>query len=88
MGVARDGCERIYTERASGANDDRAELQRAIDALRHGDVFFVYKLDRLARSTLKPISTLNEIQPQGVEFISINDKINTTTAADYDSVEQ
>lgn len=76
-----DRCERIYTEKASGAKDDRAELQRAVDALRPGDVFVVYKLDRLARSTLKLISTLNEIQAKGVEFVSLNDKIDTTTAA-------
>lgn len=76
-----DGCDRIYTEQASGAKDDRVELQRAIDSLRIGDVFVVYKLDRLARSTLKLISTLDEIKTRGVEFVSLSDKIDTTTAA-------
>lgn len=76
-----DGCERIYTEKASGAKDEKAVLQRAIDALRPGDVFVVYKLDGLARSTLKLISTLNEIQAKGVEFVSLNDMIDTSKAA-------
>ncbi|GIP55259.1 recombinase family protein [Paenibacillus vini] len=76
-----DGCERIYTEKASGAKDDRAELAKALDSLRPGDVFVVYKLDRLARSTLKLISTLDDIKAKGAEFVSLSDKIDTTTAA-------
>ncbi|WP_419884842.1 recombinase family protein [Paenibacillus sp. B-A-8] len=76
-----EGCDRIYTEVASGAKDDRAELAKALDNLRPGDVLVVYKLDRLARSTLKLISTLNEITAKGAEFVSLSDKIDTTTAA-------
>jgi DNA invertase Pin-like site-specific DNA recombinase len=76
------GCERMYTEKASGAKDDRVELERAIDAIRPGDIFVVYKLDRLARSTIKLISTINEIQQRGAEFVSITDSgIDTTTPA-------
>lgn len=76
-----EGCDRIYTEVASGAKDNRAELAKALDNLRPGDVFVVYKLDRLARSTLKLITTLNEITAKGAEFVSLSDKIDTTTAA-------
>ncbi|WP_149096156.1 recombinase family protein [Paenibacillus terrae] len=76
-----DGCERIYTEKASGAKDDRAELKKALDSLRPGDVFVVYKLDRLARSTLKLIATLEDVKNKGVEFVSLSDKLDTTTAA-------
>ncbi|MCM3784327.1 recombinase family protein [Neobacillus mesonae] len=75
------GCERIYTEKASGAKDDRQTLNDALNMLRPGDVFVVYKLDRLARSTLKLIATLDEIKVKGVEFVSLSDKIDTTTAA-------
>ncbi|GIM46827.1 recombinase family protein [Collibacillus ludicampi] len=75
------GCERIYTEKESGAKDDRPELERALDNLREGDILVVYKLDRLARSTVKLIMTLDEIQKKGAEFVSLNDKIDTTTAA-------
>jgi DNA invertase Pin-like site-specific DNA recombinase len=75
------GCDRIYTEKASGAKDERQVLQQALDTLRAGDTFVVYKLDRLARSTLKLIATLNDIQKLGVEFVSLSDKIDTTTAA-------
>lgn len=73
------GCERIYTEKASGAKDDRKELQRALDTLREGDIFVVYKLDRLARSTKKLIEVYEQLTKLGVELVSICDGLDTTT---------
>jgi DNA invertase Pin-like site-specific DNA recombinase len=73
------GCERIYEEKASGAKDDRIELQRAMDALRAGDVFVVYKLDRLARSTKKLIEVYEQLTKLDVELVSICDGMDTTT---------
>src|SRR3546814_13892539 len=49
--LRRAGCERVFTEKASGARDDRPELARILeDVLRAGDTLVVWKLDRLARS--------------------------------------
>lgn len=75
------GYDRIYTEKASGGKDDRPELAKALDMLREGDTFIIYKLDRLARSTLKLIETLDSMKKKGVEFISLSDNIDTSTAA-------
>ena len=48
--LRRAGCEKIFTEKTSGARDDRPELARILeDVLRAGDVLVVWKLDRLAR---------------------------------------
>jgi Resolvase, N terminal domain len=44
------GCERVYTEKASGAQRERPELRAALDYARQGDTLVVWKLDRLARS--------------------------------------
>ena len=44
------GCERVFEERASGAQRDRPELKAVIDYARPGDTLVVWKLDRLARS--------------------------------------
>lgn len=73
------GCERVYTEKASGAKDDRVELERAMDTLRPGDVFVVYKLDRLARSTKKLIEVYERLTALGVELVSVCDGMDTTT---------
>ncbi len=75
------GYDEIFTEKASGGKDDRPELAIALGKLRKGDTFIVYKLDRLARSTLKLIETLDLLNKKGVEFVSLSDNIDTSTAA-------
>jgi DNA invertase Pin-like site-specific DNA recombinase len=75
------GVKKILQEKASGAKDDREQLQIALDLLDEGDTLVVYKLDRLARSTVKLIQVLDGIQQKGAHLVSINDNIDTTTAA-------
>lgn len=77
--LKKAGCERIYQEKVSGAKDDREQLNLALQMLRKGDKFVVYKLDRLARSTLKLLKVAEQLEKQGVELISIQDNIDTTT---------
>ena len=44
------GCAKVFSEKASGAKTDRAELRKAVSRLGEGDVLVVTRLDRLARS--------------------------------------
>ena len=44
------GCEKVFTEKASGAQRDRPDLAAALSYMRSGDSLVVWKLDRLARS--------------------------------------
>ena len=48
--LQKNGCEHIYQEKVSGAKQNRQELKIALDMLRDGDTFIIYKLDRLAQS--------------------------------------
>ena len=52
------GCARIFTDRASGAHEERPELARALDHLREGDTLVVWRLDRLARSLRDLVDTV------------------------------
>ena len=47
---AAAGCEKIFTDVASGAAANRDGPAEAIAHLRTGDVLFVWRLDRLGRS--------------------------------------
>ncbi|MFP7225234.1 recombinase family protein [Priestia filamentosa] len=75
------GCDEIFQEKVSGAKDDRGELMNALRLIRSGDKFVVYKLDRLARSTKRLIEIANMLRENKIEFISIQDKIDTGTPA-------
>ena len=50
--LEKAGCKKIFREKVSGANRDRPQFQRMLDQIRVGDTIVVWKLDRLARSTL------------------------------------
>lgn len=73
------GCQRIYTEHASGSRTVRPELDKALDHLRPGDVFTVWKLDRLGRSLPHLIETVQKLGSKQVDFLSLTEAIDTTT---------
>jgi DNA invertase Pin-like site-specific DNA recombinase len=74
------GCEKIFTDTASGSIDCRKGLIDAIEFCRDGDSLFVWKLDRLGRSLRHLIDTVNELQAKGVEFVSLQESVDTTTS--------
>lgn len=78
--LAAVGCERVFTEKASGAQRDRPELAAALTYMRAGDVLVVWKLDRLARSMQQLIDTAAQLEANGVGFRSLTEVIDTTTA--------
>ena len=43
--LTKAGCQRIFEEKASGAQRDRPELKAAIQYARTGDTVIVWKLD-------------------------------------------
>jgi len=73
------GCEEIFTEKASGAKDSRVELAKLLDKLRTGDIVYVVRLDRLGRRMSKLIELINQFKEDGVEFVSLENNIDTTT---------
>jgi DNA invertase Pin-like site-specific DNA recombinase len=73
------GCERVFSEKESGAKTDRHQLARAIAALTEGDTLIVTKLDRLARSTRDLLNTLDAIAKAGATFKSLGDPWADTT---------
>jgi len=73
------GCERIFTEKASGAQRDRPELKAALGYIRAGDTLVVWKLDRLARSMRQLIETVEDLQSRCIELRSLTESIDTAT---------
>ena len=73
------GCERIFEEKASGAQRDRPQLTAALDYMRVGDTLVVWKLDRLARSMRQLITTIEDLHAREIGFRSVTESIDTTT---------
>jgi DNA invertase Pin-like site-specific DNA recombinase len=74
------GCEKLFVEKASGAQRDRPELSAALDYLRAGDSLVVWKLDRLARSLKQLIETVELLESRRIGLRSLTEAIDTTTA--------
>jgi DNA invertase Pin-like site-specific DNA recombinase len=75
------GCDRVFTDHASGKNTDRPELTKALDHVREGDTLVVWKLDRLGRSLPDLINVVSGLGERGVQFKSLTEGIDTTTAS-------
>lgn len=74
------GCERIYKEKTSGAAKSRPELERCMEELREGDALVVWRLDRFGRSLKDLVSKMETLEEKGVDFVSVTEGIDTTTA--------
>jgi len=73
------GCERIFTDKATGANVKRPELVKCLKALAASDTLVVWKLDRLGRSLHDLIDLLDGLKAREVAFLSVTESIDTTT---------
>jgi DNA invertase Pin-like site-specific DNA recombinase len=72
----------IYEDYASGRLDDRPGLTAALKALRPGDVFVVWKLDRLGRNLRHLVNTVHDLTMRDIGFKVLTGhgaSIDTTT---------
>jgi DNA invertase Pin-like site-specific DNA recombinase len=77
--LTNEGCEKIFQEKASGAQRDRPELKAALAYMRKGDTLVVWKLDRLARSMKQLIETVESFHDRGIGLKSLQNPIDTSS---------
>lgn len=66
----------------SGSNIERPEMQRLIDDIKEDKIshVIVYKLDRLSRSQKDTLYLIEDVfNPHGVDFVSLNESMDTST---------
>jgi Resolvase, N terminal domain len=61
--LKKTGCERIFTDKLSGAQVERPGLNEALSQLRQADTLVVWKLDRLGRSVKGLVDLVTRTQP-------------------------
>ena len=72
------GCERIFTDMASGKLARRPRLDALLDYVRPGDVVVVTKLDRLGRSLRDLLDLTATLAARGVDLRVLHQGIDTT----------
>ncbi len=79
------GCEELFIDKSARSNAERKGLGDVLLFVRPGDIMVVWKLDCLSSSLGHLIKTLNMLKERGVHFISLAEKIDTTTPDGQDT---
>ncbi len=76
-------CDRLYIERESGGNQERPQLQKALQKAKEcaesgiETSFIVYKLDRLTRKMLHLSAIISELTSYNIRLQSVHEQIET-----------
>lgn len=77
--VKFEGYDKVFTDKASGKNTDRPELQKMLEYVREGDTVTVDSYSRLARNTKDLLIIVDKLKEKGVAFISLKENVDTST---------
>ena len=75
------GVEKVFTDKISGKNKERPELQKMMEFIREGDSLTVESISRFARNTRDLLDLTATLNAKGVQFISKKESIDTSTPA-------
>lgn len=76
-----NGCEKIFTDVASGAREDRKGLNSMLEYVRKGDTIITYKNDRIFRSLKNMVNLIDVFIEKGIHFKSLTEPEFDTTSA-------
>ena len=72
--LKKHGIDKWYTEKVSGKNMNRPQLEAMLDYVREGDTVYIHDFSRLARSTKDLLAIVEQLQDKNVHLVS-----NTST---------
>ena len=71
--------EKVFTDKLSGKDTNRAGLKEMLDYVRSGDTVYVSEFSRMARSTKDLLNIIDKLEKKGVKVISEKENLDTTT---------
>lgn len=77
--LEKHGIEKWFTEKVSGKNADREQLQNMLEFCREGDVIFIHDFSRLARSVKDLLEIVERLNQKGVHLVSNKENVDTST---------
>lgn len=66
---------KVFTDKASGKDTKRPQLQAALDYLREGDTLVVHSMDRLGRNMLDLLQTIKSLNDRGVAVQFVKERL-------------
>ena len=75
--------DKVFTDKASGKNTNRAAFKEMMAFVRAGDTVVVESISRIARNTRDLLFIVSELTEKGVEFVSLKENIDTTKTLIY-----
>ena len=74
------GLDKIFLEKVSAKDTNRAELKKMLEYVREGDIIYIADFSRLARSTKDLLNLVEELNSKNVGLVSLKENVDTTTA--------
>jgi len=78
--LKKAGCEKICSDKISGAKAERPGLEKVLDISRAGDTLVIWRLDRLGRSLKDLIGIAETLKERSIGLKSLEEGIDTTTS--------
>lgn len=79
-GLKKHGIDKWFTEKVSGKNTNRPQLQSMLDYVREGDTIYIHDLSRISRSTKDLLEIVELLQSKNVHLVSNKEALDTNTA--------
>lgn len=77
--LKKHNIEKWFTEKVSGKDTNRPQLQLMLDYVREGDTVYIHDFSRLARSTKDLLEIVETLNKKGVHLVSNKENINSST---------
>jgi DNA invertase Pin-like site-specific DNA recombinase len=77
--LEKHGIDKWFTEKVSGKDMNRPELQNLLDFVREGDTVYIHDFSRLARSTQDLLNIVNQLEAKKVHLVSNKENLDTST---------
>ena len=78
-GLQQHKIDKWFTEKVSGKDTNRPQLQAMLDYVRERDTVYIHDFSRLARSTEDLLRIVNLLQEKKVHLVSNKEKIDSST---------
>jgi DNA invertase Pin-like site-specific DNA recombinase len=72
------GCEKVFTDKASGKLAKRPKLDACLEYMRDGDVLVITRLSRAMRSLKHMIELADQLRDRGIDLVVLKQNIDTT----------